>query len=287
MSRSYAATTRKLVDAYTELTPELQKAARFMLENPEEIGLNSMRKVAKKAGVKPATVSRLSKALGYKRYEALREPFRERLRKIEPSYASGVEDLQQRAADSGNLIKDLRDQEIRNIEQTLSPENFAALDDAAEMLHDSRRIYVLGLRGAHAPAFVFHYAYQLFQDNSILVDTHAGIFADQLRGIGNGDSLLVVSFPPYTQLTIDAVQYASEAGARIIAITDSIVSPVASEAGHTIIARNKSASFYHSFTGALTVVQALIMLLVAKKGGDAVDIARRAERQLSKVSAYW
>ena len=149
------------------------------------------------------------------------------------------------------------------------------------------RIYVLGLRGAHAPAFVFHYAYQLFQDNSILVDTHAGIFADQLRGIGKGDSLLVVSFPPYTQLTIDAVQYATEAGARIIAITDSIVSPVASEAGHTIIARNKSASFYHSFTGALTVVQALIMLLVAKKGGDAVDIARRAERQLSKVSAYW
>ena len=131
MSRSYAATTRKLVDAYAELTPELQKAARFMLEYPEEIGLNSMRKVARKAGVKPATVSRLSKALGYKRYEALREPFRERLRKIEPSYARGVEDLQQRAANSGNLVEELREQEIRNIEQTLSPENFAALDDAA------------------------------------------------------------------------------------------------------------------------------------------------------------
>jgi DNA-binding MurR/RpiR family transcriptional regulator len=287
MSRSYAATTRKLVDAYRELTPELQKAARFMLENPEEIGLNSMRTVARKAGVKPATVSRLSKALGFTRYDALREPFRERLRKIEPSYARGVEDLQQRAANSRNLFEELREQEIRNIEQTLSLENYSALDDAAEMLHESRRIYVLGLRGAHAPAFVFHYAYQLFQENSRLVDTHAGIFADQLRGIRKGDSLLVVSFPPYTQLTIDAVHYATEAGARIIAITDSLVSPVASEAGHTILVRNKSASFYHSFTGALTVVQALIMLLVAKKGGDAVDIARQAERQLSKVSAYW
>ena len=287
MSSSYAAAARKIVDAYAGLTPELKKAARYMLENPEEIGLNSMRSVARKAGVKPATVSRLSKALGFGRYDALREPFRERLRRTEPSYASGVEDLQQRAADSRRLFDELRSQEVRNIEETLSLENFAALDEGAEILHTSRRIYVLGLRGAHAPAFVFHYAYQLFQDNSILVDTHAGIFADQLRGIRNGDSLLVVSFPPYTQLTIDAVHYATEAGAHIVAITDSMVSPIASEAGHTIIARNKSASFYHSFTGALTVVQALIMLLVAKKGGDAVDIARKAERQLSKVSAYW
>ena len=287
MSSSYAAAARKIVDAYAGLTPELKKAARYMLENPEEIGLNSMRSVARKAGVKPATVSRLSKALGFGRYDALREPFRERLRRTEPSYASGVEDLQQRAADSRRLFDELRSQEVRNIEETLSLENFAALDEGAEILHTSRRIYVLGLRGAHAPAFVFHYAYQLFQDNSILVDTHAGIFADQLRGIRNGDSLLVVSFPPYTQLTIDAVHYATEAGAHIVAITDSMVSPIASEAGHTIIARNKSASFYHSFTGALTVVQALIMLLVAKKGGDAVDIARKAERKLSKVSAYW
>jgi DNA-binding MurR/RpiR family transcriptional regulator len=287
VTSSYAATTRRLVDAYAELTPELQKAARFMLENPEDVGLSSMRAVAKKAGVKPATVSRLSKALGFARYAALREPFRERLRQTEPSYASRVEDLQQRAGESRNLFEELRDQEIRNIEQTLSAENFAALDNGAEMLNNSRRIYVLGLRGAHAPAFVFHYAYQLFQDNSIFVDTHAGIFADQLRGIGSEDSLLVVSFPPYTQLTIDAVHYAGEAGARIIAITDSLVSPAASEAGHTIIARNRSASFYHSFTGALTVVQALIMLLVAKKGGDAVEIARQAEHQLSKVSAYW
>ena len=86
---------------------------------------------------------------------------------------------------------------------------------------------------------------------------------------------------------IDAVEYAADAGARIVAVTDSAVSPTARVARHTIIARNESASFYHSFTGALAVTQALITLLVAKKGGDAVMIAREAEKQLSKISAYW
>jgi DNA-binding MurR/RpiR family transcriptional regulator len=287
MTPAYPETVRLLVDSFSGLTPELQKAARFMLENPEEVGLSSMRTVAKKAGVKPATVTRLSKALGFAEYGALREPFRDRLRKNEPRFATGVEDVLRRSDDVRGLFDELRKQEIENIEATLTEGTYAALSASADTLHRSRRIYVLGLRGAHAPAFVFHYAYQLFQDNSLLVETSAGIFADQLRSVSDEDALLVISFPPYTQLTIDAVGYAAEAGARIVAITDSVVSPAANAAAHTIIASNKSASFYHSFTGALAVVQALITLLVARAGGDAIDIVMEAERQLSKISAYW
>ena len=288
MSTRYPDTVRLLTESFSGLTPELQKAARYMLEHPEEVGLNSMRTVASGAGVKPATVSRLSRSLGFDGYEALREPFRERLRKNEPHFASKLQDVQRRSlGDSEGLFAELREQEIANVERTLSDENYAAMVAAAETLHRCRRVYVLGLRGAYAPAFLFHYAYQLFQENSLLVDTHAGIFADQLRGISEEDSLLVISFPPYTQLTIDAVEYAADAKAKIVAVTDSVVSPAASSAGHTIITQNRSASFYHSFTGALAVVQALITLLVAKKGGDAVSIVQEAEKQLSKISAYW
>ena len=288
MSPRYPDTIRLIVESFPELTPELQKAAKFMLENPEEVALNSMRVVARKAGVKPATVSRLSKRLGFEEYGRFRKPFRQRLRKIEPAFASRVADVQRRGAtDNPGLFAELREQEIRNIERTLSDENYGVIQDAAETLHRSKRVYAIGLRGAYAPAFLFYYAYQLFQENCRIVDTRAGIFADQLRGIGEQDSLLVISFPPYTQLTIDAVSYATDAKANIIAITDSVVSPVANAAGHTIIAQNRSNTFYHSFTGALAVVESLLTLLVAKKGADAVAIAQEAERQLSKVSAYW
>ncbi len=288
MQSRYPDTLRLLVDSYSKLTPELQKAARYMVENPEEIGLNSMRVVAGKAGVKPATISRLSKTLGFAAYGELREPFRQRLRKNVPEFASRLQAIQQRGVDDGaRLFAEFRAQEIDNIERTLSDANYSIMLDAARMMHDSRRVYVLGLRGAFAPAFLFHYAYQLFRDNSQLLDTRAGIFADQLRGIDGEDSLFVVSFSPYTQMTIDAVDYAVEAGAKVVALTDSVVSPAASAASHTIITKNRSASFYHSFTGALAATQALIALLVAQAGGDAVTIVEEAERQLSRISAYW
>ena len=288
MEQSYSDTIRRLIDAFPGLTPQLQKAARYMLENPEEVGLNSMRTVARDAGVKPATVSRLGKMLGFDGYGELREPFRQRLRKSEPEFAARMQDLQSRGPGHDDpLFDDFRAQELDNVSATLSDENRAVITDAAETLLDSRRVYVLGLRGAHAPAFLFHYAYQLFRDNSQMLDTAAGIFADQLRGIDRRDSLLVISFPPYTQLTIDAVEYAAEAGVQIVAVTDSVLSPAAAQAKHTIIAHNRSTSFYHSFTGALAAVQILITLMVARTGADAVRIAEEAEKQLSRISAYW
>jgi DNA-binding MurR/RpiR family transcriptional regulator len=288
MDSRYPDTIRLLVDSYPKLTPQLQKAARFMVEHPAEIGLNSMRRVARDAGVKPATITRLTKTLGFHEYESLREPFRQRLRTRSPEFASKLQNVQKLGeSDEKSLFADLRAQEIANIENSLSDDNYPIMDAAAQTMHDSRRVYVLGLRGAHAPAFLFHYAYQLFQDNSQLLDTRAGIFADQLRGIGPEDSLLVVSFPPYTQLTIDAVGYAAEAGAKIVAVTDSIISPAASAAAHTIVTKNQSPSFYHSFTGAQAVMQALITMLVTKAGGDAVKIVAEAEKQLSRISAYW
>ena len=288
MNRRYPDTIRLLVDSYPKLTPQLQKAARFMVEHPEEIGLNSMRHVAREAGVKPATITRLTKTLGFPEYDALREPFRQRLRTSAPEFASKLQSVQRLGeSNEESLFRELRAQELSNIEHSLSDENYPIMDAAAETMNGSRRVYVLGLRGAHAPAFLFHYAYQLFQDNSQLLDTSGGIFADQLRGIGPKDSLLVVSFPPYTQLTIDAVEYAADAGAKIVAVTDSIVSPAASAAAHTIVTKNQSPSFYHSFTGALAVVQVLITMLVTKAGGDAVKIVEEAEKQLSRISAYW
>ena len=287
-NNTYPDTVRRLVDSYGGLTPELRKAAQYMLENPEEVGLYSMRSVAKEAGVRPATISRLSKALGYSEYNELREPFRQRLRGHEPDFASRLKDVQERGTDDTQaLFEDHRTLEVRNIERTLSDEQLPVMLEAVDTLWSSRRVYVLGLRGAYAPAFVFHYAFQLFRDRCHLLNTQAGIFADQLRGIGDQDSLLVVSFPPYTQLTIDAVNYAAEAGVQIIAITDSVVSPAAKVARHTIVTQNASPSFYHSLTGALSACQALITLLVAKSGEDAVKIVEAAEKQLSRISAYW
>ena len=146
---------------------------------------------------------------------------------------------------------------------------------------------MLGLRGAYSAAFLFHYAYQMFRDNSLLLDGNAGVFADQLRGLGSDDCMLAVSFSPCTHVTIEALHFAAESGVPIIAITDSIVSAAAQVATHTIVTEHKSPSFYESFTAAVSVVHALITVLVFETGDDALQAVAETERQLSRLSAYW
>ncbi|MGI9296021.1 MAG: MurR/RpiR family transcriptional regulator, partial [Pseudomonadales bacterium] len=102
MEYTYQDVIHRLADAFSELPPQLQAAARYLLENPEDVGLNSMRTVASEAGVKPATISRLTKVLGFSGYDQLREPFRQRLRVHEPGYAARLRDVQRRGVDDAH-----------------------------------------------------------------------------------------------------------------------------------------------------------------------------------------
>lgn len=288
MPTKYVDLIQQLSDVLPDLSPQQQRAASYLLEHPDDVGLLSMRAIAIEAGVKPATISRLCRTLGFDNYDKFSAPFKQNLRKSEIDYHTRFVDVQRRgAADKQSLYEEVRVNDIANIQSTLADDKFPVFQKAVKTISKSRRVYVLGLRGSYSAAFLFHYAYQLFRDNSQLIDAKAGMFADQLRGINSDDCMYVVSFEPYTRMTIDAVDYAIDAGVKIIAITDKYNSPVAQSAAHTIITCNDSPSFYQSLTGALAVNHALITLLVSEAGEDAVKILKEAEKQLSSISAYW
>jgi len=62
-----------IVEAYDVLPPQLQTAARYMLDRPDDVALLSMREQARRAGVPPATMTRLAKRLGLDGYDSVRE----------------------------------------------------------------------------------------------------------------------------------------------------------------------------------------------------------------------
>ena len=62
-----------IVEAFDLLPPQLQTAARYMLDRPDDVALLSMREQARRAGVPPATMTRLAKRLGLDGYDSVRE----------------------------------------------------------------------------------------------------------------------------------------------------------------------------------------------------------------------
>ncbi|MFC1673462.1 MurR/RpiR family transcriptional regulator [Pseudomonadota bacterium] len=276
---------------FSRLSPQLRRAAKYVIDHPDDMALYSMRQLAAHADVHPSTMVRLGRELGFDGHAEFQEPFQERLRsRPKVSYAGDARDLQERGG-NGNaqaLVADMFETERRSMKTLSQRVGVEAIAEAAEVLCGARNVFVVGSRSLYAVAHYFHYASRMFTHNVVLVDGLGGTFADQLRGIGEGDVVLATSFAPYSRDTVRAVEYALERGARIVSITDSAVSPLGQGKDTiTLVAPNDSPSFFHSIVPAMAVAEALVMLMIARGGDGAMAQLAESEDQLNGFEAYW
>lgn len=274
---------------YEDLSPQLKQAARHVLAHPEEVALTSMRRLAQHAAVKPSTMVRLARALGFDGFEVMREPYRRWLRGGEGAYVARARNLQARGeAGAAGLVREMLECDATAIDSMARDDDrVAALLACRETLVNARRVYVLGLRSMFSLAHYFHYAYGMAHDNGRLVHGNAGTVFDGLRGIGPRDALICFSFRPYARETVLAADVAADEGAAIIAVSDSVVSPIALRARHVLAVENASPSFFNSIVPAMAAVQALVAAVIADGGDEAIDAISTAEEQLARFNAYW
>lgn len=279
----------RIQSLYEELSPQLKQAGRYVLAHPEEVALTSMRRLAQHAGVKPSTMVRLARALGFDGFETLREPYRCWLRGGEGAYVARARNLQARGeAGTVGLIREMLEVDAAVLGQMAQDEDrVATLAACRETLVNARCVYVLGLRSVFSLAHYFHYAYGMAHSNAVLVHGTAGTVFDGLRGIGPQDVLLCFSFRPYARDTVLAAEVAADAGATLIAVTDSVVSPIALRARHVLAVETGSPSFFSSIVPAMSVVQVLVAAVIAHGGEEALDAISSAEEQLARFNAYW
>jgi DNA-binding MurR/RpiR family transcriptional regulator len=107
-----------------------------------------------------------------------------------------------------------------------------------------------------------------------------------LRAVGDGDVLLAVSVTPYVRQTIDGVGYAKKRGARIVAVTDSELSPLVSLADATIQVHTETPSFFHTMTPAFAAVECLAAMVAARRGPDGLAALAASEQQLDSSHTY-
>ncbi|MFQ5973093.1 MAG: MurR/RpiR family transcriptional regulator, partial [Alphaproteobacteria bacterium] len=263
------------------------------LDQPDEVAINSMRQVAARAGVQPATMVRLAKRLGCSGYDDLREAFRDRLRRQRSRYRSRARELQVRTGARGGdaglarLAADMIYADCDNLTASLGSVGAEGLAAAATTLANARRLYLVGLRSLYPAAFYVHYACRMFRDDTVLIDGRGGTFTDDLRGVGREDAMLVFSFMPYSREAVQAASYAAERGARIVAVTDTTVSPLAELAEWVFPVTVESPALFQSVVPALAVAQVLVAQILAQGGKDALAAVAESEEQLNRFEAYW
>src|SRR5262245_816012 len=277
-----------IVEAFDVLPRQLQAAARYMLDRPDDVALLSMREQARRAGVPPATMTRLAKRLGLDGYDSVRELYAGAVRAGSLGFAgkAGAQVEAQKLRGERALAADMAHTLSRQIATLAEPANLDRLAAAAARLHEARRVYCLGLRSCHAAAWHFHYMLSLLGDKTVMLDDAGGTGLDAIRDAGTGDVVLAASVEPYARATIDGARYAASRGVPVVALTDSEVSPLARIAAAAILVATDSPSFFHTMTPLLAVAEILAALVAGRGGNKALAALEHAEAQLSAFGVH-
>jgi DNA-binding MurR/RpiR family transcriptional regulator len=278
----------RLLEAYQAMPRQLRAAAQWVLDNPRDVALLTMREQARRAGVNPASMTRLAQRMGLEGYESIRDLYAERLRRGETEFSGRTEALVARRRQDGDgaLAYDLAETLGRHMTALCSPAALDQMTQAAGLLAKAARIHVLGYRSSYPVACHFAYVYGLAGGNVRLLDGPGGTGPDALRGSGKGDALLAISVKPYTRAAIEVVDYAVTLGISIIAITDSVVSPLVGRADAAVIVPTESPSFFHTMAPAFAVAEGLAAILAATAGASALTAVRAMERQFDMLSTH-
>lgn len=278
-----------LVAIYPDLSPQLKQAAKYVIDTPAEVAINSMRRVARVAGVGPSTMLRLTKKLGYSNYEDFRKPFQEAMRISGGSFADRAEWLQSLGGSnrSGQVLSATAEAAISNIESAFAMVEVDTLRQAADMLRTARNVYVISGGALRSIAEYFYSVCRLILPRSRLVDSLSGYPVDDLSSANSDDVLLAISSEPYADFTVRGVDFARERGVRIIAITDSRASPIARDVDILIQAPTRSPQFFPSQVATVALVETLIALIVLRSDARTIKRIDEIEKLRNDEGMYW
>ena len=247
----------RLVDT---LSSKQKKIARYILDNPYYASYVSANELGEKNNTTAATVVRFSQALGYVGYPQLQDALRTEL----PNYLTTSARMQKRMSAEtppGSSFHQVFYTDIKNIERTASNVSEKTVNEALDVIVKAKRIWVMGAGLSYSPAnFLAHSLKVMGFDIQTIQGEVLQSAADVLR-IKSDDLLIAIDLWRYARKTVNAVSYAKKFGTPIIAITDSVVSPVAQMADISFEIATEGIAHSRSITALMSVLNVFIDML--------------------------
>jgi len=249
---------QRLNQSGKRLSKSHRRIAECIVTHYDKVAFMTAARLGEYVGVSESTVVRFASALGYDGYPQLQKALQELIR--HRLTASQRFEMISEMGHSEVVAKVLKS-DMHNIRITLEELNVNMFEEVISEILCARQIYVLGMRSSAPLAqFLAHYLGFIF-NNVLVVTSGVNDVIEQLARIGEDDLLIGISFPRYSMRTIEAMRFAKERGAQLVAITDGPLSPLAGVTSTCLTARSDMASFVDSLTAPLSLINALIVSL--------------------------
>lgn len=254
-----------ILERYDSLSKRLQQIARYVLDEPNELALETLAVISERCGTQPSAIVRFAKTFGYPGASQMQRLFRDGLLSshVGLGYGERVRHFNEAVARKPDRGADVLGEfvegntlALQNLSQTVSEADMAR---AVHLIDEAEMVYVVGFRRSFPVASYLAYSLQQVNKRTLFIDGVAGLTRQQVQTIGPGDLLIAVSYHPYAEETIHAVEMAAQRGAKILSISDSLVSPIAKPAELVLHVRESEVRTFRSLAASICLAQALVI----------------------------
>ncbi len=262
-----------------------KRIAQYMLEHYDKAAFMTASKLGESVGVSESTVVRFASELGFDGYPQLQKALQELIR----NKLTAVQRIEVTSDQMGNadVLDKVLNMDIDKIRRTLDETSKEDFDAAVEAIVNAENIYIIGIRSAFSLAsFLSFYFNHIFPNVRMVNTSSTSEMFEQMIRMTDKDVLIGITFPRYSKRTHAASRYASNCGAKVIAITDSRFAPIAECADTLLLARSDMASFVDSLVAPLSLINALIVAVGLRKRDEISSTFSKLERIWDEYNVY-
>ncbi len=259
--------------------------AQYILDHYDRAAYMTASRLGALVEVSESTVVRFANELGFAGYPEMQRALQE-LARTNLTAAQRME-VADNLLDKDTILDKVLQADADKIRHTLEAIDRDAFYAAVEKIVSARNIYILGVRSAAALADFLTFNFRMMFDNVRAVEGTTGteIF-EQLLDIGSEDVFIAISFPRYSKRTVRAVEFAHRAGADVVALTDSVTSPLANDCDQLLTARSDMASFVDSLVAPLSIINAMVAAVSMRKHDEVTKRLHRLETIWDEYDVY-
>jgi DNA-binding MurR/RpiR family transcriptional regulator len=262
-----------------EFSKGQRRLAQYILESYDKAAFMTASKLGKAVNVSESTVVRFAVELGYDGYPSMQKAMQEmvvnRLTSVQRIEVMGDRIGKQ------DLLTTVIQSDIEKLRQTADTVSRQDFQAAVDSILKARRVFVLGVRSTAPLAnFLGYYLSQMLDTVHVVTSSGTSSVFEKVISADERDAVIAFSFPRYSTSTAQGAEYCRSKGATVIGITDSMNSPLGRNCDRVLLAKSDMISLVDSLTAPLSICNALIVAIAARR-------EREIQKKFSELEQLW
>lgn len=270
---------------YARMSKSHKAIASYITNHYDQAVFMTAARLGETVGVSESTVVRFASGIGYEGYPEFQEA-------LEGWVKDKLNSVQKIGAKYGNstqseILTSVLSADIEKIQDTIANLDGVSFEMAVQIILEARTVYVVGIRSCEPLADFLHFYLNMIRGNVELIKTTSvSEMFEQMIRINEEDAIVGISFPRYSMRTLKAMEFANDRNAKVIAITDSVHSPMNLYSSCNLFARSDMVSIVDSLVAPLSLINALVVAMCLKRPQEVKDNLEQLEQAWNNYQVY-